>query len=140
MTNWIHLADFSVKVGEQTVTLRVSKTDHPYTPYYSWKLGVLDTNRTPPNNLMPNLRSDSLSAEGLNAIMEISMQARNAVERDRAKMKAALDKAESERQQALDKAESERQQALTGKGAGDPNANTGLSRFKKKHAAKDKRA
>ena len=127
MTNWIHLADFSAKVGEQTVTLRVSKTDHPYTPYYSWKLGVIDTNRTPPNNLMPNLRSDSLSAEGLNAIMEISMQARNAVERDRAKMKNVVD----------EKTELERQQALTGKDAGDPNANTGLSRFKKKHAAKD---
>jgi hypothetical protein len=121
---WIHLVDIVAALSEtHTIALRIKKTDHKRTPFYSVSLGMQNTTDADPDNFRPHIRADLLlSPNGAEAMADLFARAEKAIEADKAAILAAFEAAESKRIQAI-----------AGKRGGDPKANTGLSRFKKKH-------
>lgn len=122
---WKQLKDFDGEIDGFKMTVRVTKSDDSVTAKYSVAIGT----RNDPNPFRPFLRGDILGRHdsksgkfGLDVLHDLLRDAR---------VFMAQDKVEHDK--ALKKAEEERIAALNGKRQGDPRANTGLSRFKKKH-------
>ena len=125
---WIQIADFDGVINGQKMTVRLTKSDDTIKPKYTIAIG----HRPDPNPFRPFLRGDLLAMAagdsdntGLTVLYGLLSDARAKMSEDTAAHNAALKKAESERIAALQ-----------GKRGGDPKANSGLSRFKKKTSSK----
>jgi len=122
---WKQLKDFDAEIDGLKITVRVTKSDDSVTAKYSVAIGT----RPDPNPFRPFVRGDILGRHDINT-GEFGTDVLHRLLRD-ARVFILQDKTEHDK--ALKKAEEERIAALNGKRQGDPKANTGLSRFKKKH-------
>jgi len=126
--SWKQLVDFDGVINNHKMTVRVTKSDDSVKPKYSVAIGT----RNDPNPFRPFLRGDLLTMTsnnndepgrtGVSILYSLLLSAQTAIQRD---MRIHNEKLEAD--------EKERLAALSGKRQGDPKANTGLSRFKKKH-------
>lgn len=117
-----HTFDFGG--NKQNLVVRITKTDHPLTPFYSMTIGV----RNDPKPFLPFLNSNLTGhADFASKLSELVIKANELIVSDKAEHKAAIDKSEAERRKML-----------AGQGSKDPNANKGMNNVGKTAKKREK--